>query len=115
MLYNRKQFRSLSRNRIPTVTSEKLPHKYRIKCFEISKGVFRPKIRKNTMTSSESRRFFHSVEAPITLWRHIGSFWSSENYSWAILGIVVAQSGAKRHIMEQQSLSLDTEPNPGVL
>ncbi len=61
MFYNRKQFRSLSRNRIPTNTSEKILQKYRTKCSEISKGVFRPKVRKNTMTSSESRRFFHSV------------------------------------------------------
>jgi hypothetical protein len=33
----------------------------------------------------------------------------------AILLEVVAQSGAKWHIFEQQSLSLAMEPNPGVL
>ncbi len=52
------------------------------------------------------------LEGPTELWRHIGSSWSSGDYPWAILGVVVAQSGAKWHIFKQQSLSLAMEPNP---
>jgi hypothetical protein len=54
------------------------------------------------------------LEGPIELWRHIGSSWSSGDYPWAILVVVVAQSGAKWHIFEQRSLSLAMKPNPGV-
>ncbi len=64
MLQNRKQFRSLSRNRFPIDTSEKTPQKCRIKCSGINKAVFRPKIRKNKTTSSESRRFGSLIEPP---------------------------------------------------
>jgi hypothetical protein len=55
------------------------------------------------------------LEDPIELWRHIGSSWSSVDYPWAILVVVVAQSGAKWHIFKQRSLSLAMKPNPGVL